>query len=714
MRRLPFLLPAVVAMLLFAPRSASCQKTLSLAVSPGSVGQYERVEFVIGVDAEYANPFNPHEVDLAVLLETPGGDQLQVPGFCCQQYRHRRMGEGRESRDWLYPDAPPAWKARFAASQVGSYRAVARLSDRDGTRQSEIVRFQCRPSDGKGFLQASPRDPRFLEFGEGEPFFAVGQNLAFIGSGQYVGLAKTEEIFANLAQNKANFLRIWTCSEDWALAVEARKSTWGRSWQRQWPIEPMPGADGAAGRKCVVLGGEPLAVSPCHPVALMPQTRYVLSGRVRGEQPGTLHIQRGRSSLESPVAVGQQNRWIDFRHTFAAGQEEHWFGRMTLRWEGGGRAWLDGLSLREEGGGPELLWEAEVNRPELGFYNPVDCWMLDRVVESAEKHGIYLQLCLLTRDLYMPSLKDPAAPAYDEAIEHAKNLLRYAVARWGYSTSVAAWEYFNELDPGLPSDRFYAELAAFLDRNDPYRHLRTTSTWGPSAKDCRHPGLDVAQVHYYLRPDEKRLRDEVEAALDRAGFLREHAPEKPVLVGEFGLATSNWGLSPGMKEDRQLVHFHNALWASALSGASGTVLFWWWDQLDRMDAYGHYRPLGEFLEDVPFGSGSLKSVAARTTGAELRVVGLGGPDAAYVWLFDPRAAWTSLAAGGAQPRSIDAAVLWIEGLEPGRYAVRWWHTREGNVIAEEEVRVAGGTLKLAVVPFEADVAGKIRRIAPGK
>ena len=38
---------------------------------------------------------------------------------------------------------------------------------------------------------------------------------------------------------------------------------------------------------------------------------------------------------------------------------------------------------------------------------------------------------------------------YEQAIKDAKNLLRYAVARWGYSTAVVGWEYFNEQDPGL-------------------------------------------------------------------------------------------------------------------------------------------------------------------------------------------------------------------------------------------------------------------------
>ena len=127
-----------------------------------------------------------------------------------------------------------------------------------------------------------------------------------------------------------------------------------------------------------------------------------------------------------------------------------------------GTAWLSDLSLKEAGGHAELLWEAEVNRPTRGFYNPLDCFLLDELVTAAEQRGIYLQLCMLTRDLYMNAVTNASSTNYDRAIEDAKNFFRYAIARWGSSTSVAAWEYWNEMNPGLPTDRFYEELGEFF------------------------------------------------------------------------------------------------------------------------------------------------------------------------------------------------------------------------------------------------------------
>jgi hypothetical protein len=208
-------------------------------------------------------------------------------------------------------------------------------------------------------------------------------------------------------------------------------------------------------------------------------------------------------------------------------------------------------------------------------------------------------------------LRDEDSPEYQQAIDDAKKLLRYAVARWGCSTSVAVWEYFNEIDPNLPLDRFYRELGNYLEQIDIYGHLRSTSTWHRSARDCRHPQLDMADVHFYLRPVEPRpYADEVEAVIGNAAWLREHAPAKPALLGEFGLADPQWRPTREMQESREIIDFHHAIWASTLSGVSGTALFWWWDRLDPRDHYPHYRPLADYVADIPWTTARLRAITA--------------------------------------------------------------------------------------------------------
>jgi len=381
---------------------------------------------------------------------------------------------------------------------------------------------------------------------------------------------------------------------------------------------------------------------------------------------------------------------------------------MIIEPVGSGTIWLDDLSLKETPDSPELLWEADVDRPVLGVYNQVDCFMLDELVEAAQSNSIYLMLCVLTRDLYMKHLSDDSSEEYETAIRYAKKFMRYAVARWGYSRSVAAWEYFNEIDPGLPTDRFYNELEDYLEKTDIYHHLLTTSTWHPSAKDCRLASLDIAQVHRYMRPGtDEEYKDEVAVVLYRAQFLRKNAPSKPALIGEFGLADTKWGLSGYMKQDTGGVHFHTSLWASAFAGVSGTAMFWWWELLDQQDAYRHYKPLSEFLAGVCFAG--LRQTDAAISSDQLRVLGYQGEDCAYLWISDNRATWWNQIAENKQPQPVTDAAIEIRGLQDGTYRVEWWDTYESRTIRTEQVSCTDSSLHASVPTFNRDIACKIKQ-----
>jgi hypothetical protein len=689
---------------------------VSLSAPPSQVGRYEKLELPIDVGREYSNPFDPCEAELDVLVTEPNGRSLSLPAFWGQDYERKNLTQGGKPVAWCYPQGIGSWKVRFAPTELGTYALRASLKDRRGEVSSSPVTFECVASPGKGFLRTGRDDPRFLEFSEGQPFFAIGQNLAFIGEGQYVTLPKAEEVFGKLAASGANFLRIWTCCDDWALAIEARKSAWVRSWTKESPVVTMPGSEGESPRRCVQLkgdGGASLAATPSHPVALRPGTPYVFTGLVKTDGCKALHLQVGDNTLDVPSVGTAPTGWQPFELRFTTGSNENWLGRVAFTLVGSGTVWLDGISLKEAAGGAELLWEADANRPVRGNYNPLDCFLLDQIVEAARRNGIYLMLCAMTRDLYMNSLSKPGSPEYLKATADAKQFLRYAVARWGYSTSVAAWEYFNEMDPGKPTDEFYAQVGRYLEQIDIYRHLRTTSTWHPSARDCRHPQIDIAQEHHYMRPDDDDFKDEVESILRQSRWLREQASNKPALIGEFGLATAQWGQSEYMKQDRDGVHFRNCLWASALGGCSGAAMFWWWELLDQQDAYRHYKPLATFLADLrPAG---LQPTTAATSEPRLRIIGRQGEDRAYLWLVDRQATWWNLIVEKRQPGAIESATITLDGLKPGHYVAVWWDTQEGAPVDRQTLSTDDGRLRLTAPPFTRDLACKIApaAFAPG-
>jgi len=683
------------------------------------VEQYAKIEFQIAAPGTYQNPFDPEETAVEMEIRTPSGRQLHLPAFWYQPFQ-RRIFPDRRPADWVYPAAAAHWRARFTPTEPGAYQAIARCTDRQGTRTSEPVQFICQKSNRRGFIRTSTKDPRFLEFSTGQPFFAVGQNLAFIGFEQPITYAKAESLFHRLRTEGANFLRIWTCCEDWALAVEARKNAWGRSWSGPGPLVPQPGQDPPnKGRRCVQLGGQypaHVAARPPNPLAVRPNTTYVVTGRLLAEADGQLSITAGNLRLGEPLRLKKDVAWSSFRREFQTGPEQYFLPEVSFRWEGGGRALMDEISLTEAAGSPNLLADADPNRPVRTYYNPVDCFLLDCLLEAAEREGIYLQLCLLTRDLYMSALQKENSPDYEQAIRDAQKTFRYAVARWGYSTSLAAWEYWNEMNPGLPTDRFYDALGQYLEKIDIYQHPRTTSAWGPAPKDWRHPRLDWAQGHHYLRPaDKEKAHDEVAVVLERTALLRQHAPNKPVMLPEFGLAEDNWQRSRWMAEDKELLHFHNCLWASALSGAASTTMFWWWELLDQMDAYGQYRPLATFLADIPWTTDQLQPVQAEVqeTPVRVRVVGLQGSGGAYLWLQNPQSAWYPVVVEKKTPSPVPKAVLLLRGLPPGAYRVQWYDTWTGKLLSQSQIDVpqqpGPQSLRLPTPSFERDIACKLLR-----
>ena len=208
-----------------------------------------------------------------------------------------------------------------------------------------------------------------------------------------------------------------------------------------------------------------------------------------------------------------------------------------------------------------------------------------------------------------------------------------------------------------------------------------------------------------MRPDDDDFKDEVESIVRQARWLREQAPNKPALIGEFGLATPKWGLSDYMKQDRQGTHFHNCLWASALSGVSGTAMFWWWELLDQQDAYRHYKPLATFLADIrPAG---LQPAGVTTSEPRLRVLGQQSLDRTYLWLVNREATWWNLVVEKRQPEPISSAAITVDVLQGGSYVVTWWDTNDGAPMSRQTVSAGEGRIELTVPPFTRDLACKI-------
>jgi hypothetical protein len=285
--------------------------------------------------------------------------------------------------------------------------------------------------------------------------------------------------------------------------------------------------------------------------------------------------------------------------------------------------WLAGMA--SAGGNYIRPWMAswafgiEWNDTGLGDYSQrLDrAYNLDGLFDLAQEHGVRLQLvlnnhgqlssttnpewdrnpynsanggpCVQPRDFYT----DPQAKAL------FKRRLRYIVARWGYAPDLLAWELFNEVD--LTDDysqhrsaviTWHAEMAAELKRLDPNSHLVTTSLSGTTDADAplwSIDAIDLTQVHYYIPGGDQVGAQQALMNQFRRTF------GKPTLIGEFCFTDA----ATARRLDPEGVYLHNALWASAFSGAYGGASIWWWDNyIEPLNLYHRFAGIAAFIAGV--------------------------------------------------------------------------------------------------------------------
>jgi hypothetical protein len=265
-----------------------------------------------------------------------------------------------------------------------------------------------------------------------------------------------------------------------------------------------------------------------------------------------------------------------------------------------------------------------------GRYNQRMAWIADHHLERWTRDGLCVMLCLGNatgngevsisgKDRYDSwgghpynvanggFLDDPKKFWTDErARKLYKQRLRYLVARWGYSPNIWAWEFWNELGEARPEIvAWHREMAQYLRDIDPNRHLITTSTWEGNADkfaamwDLKE--MDFTQSHHY-----GALPAMMPRVAEQIGRWA-----KPHIIGEGGgppfRAEGSEGSAQEGVVDPDSIEFHNSLWASAMCGAAGTTLPWWWrDRIEPRNLFFHYRAAANFVRDLPWCEGRLR------------------------------------------------------------------------------------------------------------
>jgi len=382
------------------------------------------------------------------------------------------------------------------------------------------------------------------------------------------------------------------------------------------------------------------------------------------------------------------------------------------------------------------LWMTGPNVPMetkaagIGKYDLLACWFYDQVFNLASKNNLRCMLAIHTygdfvtgghfgegqwdSNPYNARNGGPATRPVDFstsplARQFYQRRLRYLIARYSASTCLGFWEFFNEQDltKGAVTADWVRQMTRYLKTNDPYQHLVTTSFASPGpAEIWKIPDIDLTQRHMY-GGDEPIAN--LPAYIEKS--TRSHdAYAKPHLVGVIGISWKG----PDDKFDPKGIgtEFHNALWASALSGSAGGSCTWWWDSyLHPKNLYSHYTALAKFAAAVDWPRRNFAPVQlSAPAGTDLKVLALAdGNDELLAWLVDPASTCTNDRAGKT-PRLFEKTTLHVPALGNSRYEFQWWDTRAGQVVGTGGFSTRDASVDLPIPPFRRDIALRLTRM----
>jgi len=177
------------------------------------VAQWERFEATLSRPVLEPNPFDPKAITVDVELLAASGTTQTVAAFIHRDFRRQLVG-GFEK---LQPGGELHWRVRFSLPETGRWSWRWRTRTPVGVEYgawNELLVTPANP-DQHGLLRRSRRDPRYLEFSDGAPFWAIGENLAWYdGRGTFA----YDDWLEKLAAQGCNFVRLWMPS--WAFALE--------------------------------------------------------------------------------------------------------------------------------------------------------------------------------------------------------------------------------------------------------------------------------------------------------------------------------------------------------------------------------------------------------------------------------------------------------------------------------------------------------------
>ncbi|HAN79415.1 MAG TPA: glycoside hydrolase [Bacteroidales bacterium] len=279
-----------------------------------------------------------------------------------------------------------------------------------------------------------------------------------------------------------------------------------------------------------------------------------------------------------------------------------------------------------------------------------------------------------------------------------KNKLRYLIARWGYSPSIGAWEFFNEVDylsfSKDPTDTsrpksvtaWHHEMSTYLKANDPYKHLVTTSI---SHKDVEGlnlvPNIDFNQKHSYKNT----------AGIPATIIDYTEKYKKPYVIGEFGYEW-DWSKNFDLFANEMDSDFKRGLWYGLFSPTPILPMSWWWEYFENRGMMSYFARV-RYISDrmLADGKGNFEQVDGSFSSSEITVYGVKCGKSTFVYLFNPT---NEVIKGSVQvPQNKQLKIITLYTCETGETATHERFLVKDGTLSISDVELAPLTDKIIIV-----------------
>lgn len=380
-----------------------------------------------------------------------------------------------------------------------------------------------------------------------------------------------------------------------------------------------------------------------------------------------------------------------------------------------------------------------------------DAYREDKIIESAEANGVAIELSshgdvywTWDASIYTEGWNPyPVNMSNKYHVNYWKRNFRYRVARFGYSTSILAWETWNEhghITPTSDVYAFYQTYAAYERETDPYDHLLTTS----QGSQAYSPGFwssaanDIANYHDYMMIS----RYSASLTYDEANFVYRFAQclrytsgsgcslgigdgstwtggPKPWIWGEIGVLLDWTTEDPDSKTTEAEVRERlNEMWAGLFSPIGSAPVQW-----NGMDSTATTRVLrgnkvaSDFFAGVDYNAQKFDHVPTpdvtvpnytgdklTSSNSTLRAFVLRSNDKRTIlmWGQNKNYTWKNYAT---TPAAASGNIT-IPNVPSGTYTVEYWNTEDGTKTSGSNV-TANGSLTVPLNNLQKSVAVKI-------